>query len=94
MLIQMPIRKSNVRMRVFNCCVLNGGVFLASIFMFEWGLLPALSLLLRWVFGPNSGNAAYVWSWIQPFLSLLFGMIWVMPLLILSRVVNSLWFQV
>lgn len=87
-------RKSKVLMRVLNCCLLNGGVFFVSINLFEYGLLPVLKFLLTWIFGQNSGSGAYVWSWMQPVLSFVFGMIWVMPLFILSRVVNSLWFQV
>lgn len=86
-------RKSNVLMRVLNCCLLNGGVFWLSITFFEYALLPALRLMLQWVFGADAGHASYVWSWMQPVLSLLFGMVWVMPLFVLSRVVNSLWFQ-
>lgn len=80
--------------RVLNCCLLNGGVFWVSINLFEYGLLPGLQILLHWLFGPNSGNGAYVWSWMQPLLSIMFGMIWVLPLFLLSRIVNSLWFQV
>lgn len=81
-------------MRVLNCCLLNGGVFWVSINLFEYGLLPVLKLALHWLFGAgDTGSASYVWSWMQPFLSLLFGMVWVLPLFILSRVVNSLWFQ-
>lgn len=78
--------------RVLNCCMLNGGVFWASIKLFEYGLLPGLNILLTFLFDTSSG--AYVWSWMQPFLELMFGMIWVLPLFLLSRVVNSLWFQV
>lgn len=80
-------------MRVLNCCLLNGGVFWVSINLFEYGLLPVLRLMLTYMFASDSGNASYVWSWLQPVLSLLFGMVWVLPLFILSRVVNSLWFQ-
>lgn len=87
-------RESKVLKRVIECCLLNGGVFLASILVFEYGLLPGLKSLLSIVFGQNSGTGSTIWSWMQPALSLLFGMIWILPLFILSKVVNSLWFQV
>jgi etoposide-induced 2.4 mRNA len=62
--------------------------------IFEKVLLPLLRALLTQMLGENSGIGLTVWSWMQPFLSILFGMIWVMPLFFLSRIVNSLWFQV
>lgn len=80
--------ESKVLKRVLQCCALNGGVFWASIMVFEYGLLPGLKLLLS-----QLGQNSMVWSWVQPILSLLFGMIWVLPLFLLSKVVNGLWFQ-
>lgn len=80
--------------RVIECCALNGGVFYSSMIIFDNVLLPLLWILLTQMLGENSGIGLTVWSWMQPFLSILFGMIWVMPLFFLSRIVNSLWFQV
>lgn len=80
--------------RTLQCCALNGGVFWASIAIFEYGLLPFVKYLLTIIFGHSPGMALFVWSWIQPFLSLTFGTIWVLPLFLLSKIVNSLWFQV
>lgn len=87
-------RESKVFRRVFECCALNGGVFYTSMVIFDMVLLPLLRFLLTQMLGENSGIGLTVWSWMQPFLSCLFGMIWVMPLFFLSRIVNSLWFQV
>lgn len=86
-------RKSMVIRRTLQCCALNGGVFWASIAIFEYGLLPFVKYLLTIIFGHSPGMALFVWSWIQPFLSLTFGTIWVLPLFLLSKIVNSLWFQ-
>jgi len=33
-----------------------------------------------------------VWRWIEPTLKTIFGLIWIMPLFLLSRIVNALWF--
>lgn len=87
-------RESMVLMRTIQCCLLNGGVFWASILIFNFGLLPFVKYLLTIIFGHSPGMGLTVWSWIQPFLSLTFGTIWVLPLFLLSKIVNSLWFQV
>lgn len=86
-------RESTVLRRAMQCCALNGGVFLASIIIFEYGLLPLVKYLLTIIFDHSPGMDLAVWSWIQPFLSLTFSTIWVLPLFLLSRIVNSLWFQ-
>lgn len=86
-------RESKVLKRTIQCCALNGGVFWASILIFECGLLPFLKYLLSIIFGHSPGMGTTVWSWTKPFLSLTFGTVWVLPLFLLSRIVNSLWFQ-
>ncbi|XP_037051514.1 etoposide-induced protein 2.4 homolog [Bradysia coprophila] len=85
--------ESKVLKRVLECCALNGGVFYSSILIFDKVLLPLLRFLLTKMLGEKSKIALTLWSWMQPVLSILFGMIWVMPLFCLSRIVNSLWFQ-
>lgn len=87
-------RESKVLTRVLQSCVLNGFIFLCSILVFEYALLPAVKYLVTVVFGHNPGVAHNVWGWMQPFLSMTFRMIWVLPLFLLSKLVNSLWFQV
>ncbi|XP_037913447.1 etoposide-induced protein 2.4 homolog isoform X2 [Hermetia illucens] len=79
--------------RVVQCCALNGGIFWLSIVVFEYGLLPTMELLLKTIFGSGSGLGSMLWSWMHPFLSIIFQMIWVLPLFLLSKIVNSLWFQ-
>ncbi|KAL1468607.1 hypothetical protein MTO96_041381 [Rhipicephalus appendiculatus] len=53
--------------RIFQCCFLNGGIFIASLLFFDRVLLPGRSVSHR--------------------------ALWVLPLFLLSKVVNSLWFQ-
>ncbi|XP_045447341.1 etoposide-induced protein 2.4 homolog [Melitaea cinxia] len=86
-------QQSKVLTRVIQSCVLNGCIFLLSILIFEYGLLPAVKHFVTLVFGHDPGVAHNVWGWMQPFLSMTFRMIWVLPLFLLSKLVNSLWFQ-
>ncbi|XP_049868079.1 etoposide-induced protein 2.4 [Pectinophora gossypiella] len=86
-------QESKVLTRVLQSCILNGFIFLLSILVFEYALLPAVKYLVTVVFGHNPGVAHNVWGWMQPFLSMTFRMIWVLPLFLLSKLVNSLWFQ-
>lgn len=87
-------RQPSVMKRIMQCCGLNGGLFWLSMLLFEYGLLPTLSMLLTLLFGSESGTRQFVWSWLQPALSCIFGTIWVIPLFFLSKVINNLWFQV
>ncbi|XP_033610969.1 etoposide-induced protein 2.4 homolog isoform X1 [Cryptotermes secundus] len=79
--------------RTLQCCALNGGVFWCSLYVFECGLLPLLKYLLTVLFGHSSSTGKSLWSWIKLFLSWTFGAFWVLPLFLLSKIVNSLWFQ-
>ncbi|XP_055637002.1 etoposide-induced protein 2.4 homolog [Toxorhynchites rutilus septentrionalis] len=78
--------------RVIQCCLLNGGVFMFSIMVFEYGILPGLFYILSYL-STNSDAEANVWNWMMPSLSLLFHSFWVAPLFILSKIVNNFWFQ-
>lgn len=86
-------QQPSVMKRMMQCCGLNGGLFGLSMFLFEYGLLPTLSMLLTLLFGSESGTGQLVWSWLQPALSCIFGAIWVVPLFLLSKFINNLWFQ-
>ncbi|GAB0096606.1 etoposide-induced protein 2.4 [Sergentomyia squamirostris] len=85
--------ESMVWWRVLQCCLLNGGVFLGSIIIFEYIILPGLKTIFTLMLSNESSFGSNVWGWMQPFLSLIFRMIWVLPLFALSKIVNSLWFQ-
>ncbi|CAN8002283.1 unnamed protein product [Ixodes hexagonus] len=84
-----------VLQRICQCCLLNGGVFGLSIVAFHYLLLPCVFLLLGALFGGDraSSPAAVIWRWLRPLLSYTFEALWVLPLFLLSKVVNGLWFQ-
>lgn len=81
-----------VRHRILQCCVLNGAVFGLSIVAFNYLLLPCVYFIITVMFGGSQAVNA-IWSWLQPLLSYTFQTLWVLPLFLLSKVVNSLWFQ-
>jgi len=86
-------RDGKVLKRIIQCCSLNGGIFWFSLLVFEYLLLPFLKFLLMSILG-QSTIASTVWSWLVPVLSWTFSALWVLPLFILSKIVNTLWFQV
>lgn len=85
--------ESKVLYRVFQCCALNGGIFLGSLILFYYCLLPSLKVLLGFIFGDESYLGKSIWGWMRPVLALVFETVWVLPLFLLSKIVNSLWFQ-
>lgn len=84
------IKDGKVLKRILQCCSLNGGVFWLSLIMFDYVLLPFMKYLLTSVLGQS---ATTTWFRILPYLSWSFSALWVLPLFILSKIVNSLWFQ-
>lgn len=85
-------KETNIKYRLMQCCFWNGGICLLSIFVFYNLVLPVLG----WIFsGPSSesGEGVGVWWWLAPVLRSLFDGLWVLPLFVLSKVINCLWFQ-
>lgn len=85
-------REPNVSKRVFQCCALNGGMFFLSIAFFNYMLMHGIRHILDFFYG-NPENSAPIWRYIEPTLTVIFSLLWIMPLFLLSRIVNSLWFQ-
>lgn len=75
--------------RTLQCCLLNGGVFLASILVFDYILLPSMKSILFLL-----GTDQYMWWWTKSLLSWTFGAVWILPIFLLSKMINALWFQV
>ncbi|XP_053695323.1 etoposide-induced protein 2.4 homolog [Sabethes cyaneus] len=87
-----PKIEYKITRRVLQCCGLSLGIFGCSMFIFKLAVLPGLYYLLSHLFA-NSATASTVWGWISPSLSVLFHGLWVVPLYVISKVVNTLWFQ-
>ncbi|CAI6345553.1 unnamed protein product [Macrosiphum euphorbiae] len=76
--------------RIIQCCTLNGGIFCLSIVIFEYVILPSLGYIMSFTFGNFNEN---IWLWTRSLLSWTFGAVWVLPIFLLSKIINSLWFQ-
>jgi len=85
--------ESKVIHNVIQCAVLNGGVFLLSVLLFEYVLLPSLGVFFNMMFGTESFVTKVVWFWLEYFMLLIYRTAWLVPLLLLSKVINALWFQ-
>ena len=68
------------------------GIFWMSIIVFNFVLLPSLEFLTHVIVGGSTTHSA-VWGLVGPLLSWTFNALWILPLFVLSKVVNSLWFQ-
>nr|XP_037287285.1 etoposide-induced protein 2.4 homolog isoform X1 [Rhipicephalus microplus] len=80
--------------RIFQCCCLNGGVFMCSVLVFYKFLLPTVLSLIVSLFGDTEESSANtIWSGLHPLLVCTFQALWVLPLFLMSKVVNCLWFQ-
>nr|CAG4640871.1 EOG090X06IP [Eulimnadia texana] len=81
--------------RTLQCCALNGGVFWLSLLTFYGLVLPLIQqlMMLGFELSGQTNFAKIVWSWTSPLLSATFSALWVLPLFVLSKVVNCLWFQ-
>lgn len=84
----------SLRYRILQCCLLNGGVFGLSIVAFNYLLLPAVQSLIGLLYGDHQSSPANsIWTWLQPLLTYTFQALWVLPLFLLSKMVNVFWFQ-
>jgi 1,4-dihydroxy-2-naphthoate octaprenyltransferase len=73
---------------VFQCSALNGGIFLFSILLFDYGLMPLLQYIVQYFMGQST-----IWGFIHTTISFIFSFIWIVPLFVLSKIINTFWFQ-
>ncbi|XP_052803163.1 etoposide-induced protein 2.4 homolog [Mya arenaria] len=75
--------------RMIQCCAWNGGIFWMSIIIFNYLLLPGIQTMTSFLYG---GEKGLMWSWMGPMLTWTFSALWILPLFVLSKIVNCFWF--
>ncbi|XP_050321456.1 etoposide-induced protein 2.4 homolog [Bactrocera neohumeralis] len=84
--------EKRIAKQVLKCCLLNGGFAWLSIVLFDQFVLPIVKFAISLFFSDDPSNFKYLWSYLQPVLSVIFGMTWLLPIFLLSKFVSSLWF--
>eukprot|EP00116_Pleurobrachia_bachei_P007757 sb/3468019/ len=72
-----------IRSKLLECFLLNGLVFLLSLMLFDWLVVPVVLFI-----APSHTS-----HWLSLVLQTLFRLLWVLPLYLISRLLNVFWFQ-
>jgi len=78
-----------IRMRTLHCFMLNGVIFLGSIYLFNCAIGPALGVLRRLV----QDEAAWATDFIGSSFSILYKVLWIYPIYCISFVLNTVMYQ-
>ncbi|GLD94921.1 hypothetical protein PINS_up003546 [Pythium insidiosum] len=79
-----------------KCFVLNGLIFLGSIFFFDRAVIPVIHLfgeLLQRSVATSSVQAEDVRSRVDGFVFLLYQVLWMYPIYCISFILNTIWYQ-
>lgn len=86
------VKSKKLRLRLIQCLVLNGLVFLGSIFIFAKILNPLLRFMLSTILirDPSSETAIDI---IQSWIEWIYFALWIVPVYVLSFILNAIWYQ-
>ncbi|TYZ62536.1 hypothetical protein PybrP1_012718 [[Pythium] brassicae (nom. inval.)] len=79
-----------------KCFVLNGLIFLGSIFFFDRAVIPVIHLfgeILQRSFAQGPGQAEDVRDRVDGFVFLLYQVLWMYPIYCISFILNTIWYQ-
>lgn len=76
-------RDANIRSKMAQCFLLNGAVFMCSLVLFEKIIVPLVLFMT-----PTETS-----DWLNMTLTTLFRVLWVLPLYLISRLLNVFWYQ-
>ena len=81
------VKSEKIRVRLVQCLVLNGLIFLGSIFLFN----SVLRHVLGWALGHilEGGSVSTIQQWIE----WIYFFFWIAPVYMLCFVLNTLWYQ-
>eukprot|EP00128_Syssomonas_multiformis_P011083 Colp12_sorted_trinity150504_noHs@10682 len=82
-------RSQSIKAATVKCVVLNGVIFLGSLYFFNNILKPILNWVL--LFGADE-RAEWV-QYLDPILSTIYHVLWVYPIYCMSFILNSIWYQ-
>lgn len=81
-------KRSRVLARLAQCSLLNGGIFMLSIIFFDYFLIPSLKMLMTLILRDSA-----TWPMTQMTLSWIFSTFWILPLFLLSKIINTFFWQ-
>eukprot|EP00928_Gymnodinium_smaydae_P041805 TRINITY_DN28248_c0_g1_i1.p1 TRINITY_DN28248_c0_g1~~TRINITY_DN28248_c0_g1_i1.p1 ORF type:complete len:423 (+),score=63.97 TRINITY_DN28248_c0_g1_i1:166-1269(+) len=82
-------RSEVIRFRTVQCFMLNGVIFMGSIALFEWAVVPLLAAL-RHVVGEEEAWAA---DFVGASFGVLYKVLWIYPIYCISFVLNTVMYQ-
>jgi etoposide-induced 2.4 mRNA len=81
------IKSNKIRIKLVSCLILNGLIFLGSIFLFTHFLTPILRFVLSLLLSFPSVER------IQNYLEWIYYSLWISPIYLISLILNTLWYQ-
>ncbi|TPX64294.1 hypothetical protein SpCBS45565_g05990 [Spizellomyces sp. 'palustris'] len=80
-----------IQINTFKCFLLNGLIFLGSIFLFDYAILPISHRL--WAYRGRPDQNVKSAEMIDTLFSITYYVLWVYPMYLISFMLNAVWYQ-